>query len=170
MAWMSLAMMWQACARSDSNNNDDGASTASPASSATAVASGSGTTSTSGSGGSGAGGAGGAALGGQGGALLDCATVCDTLFACATTGGACMLTDPDDRTLFMNGGVADGCLDQCAAQPALAQLVDGSDCPGTVADLEAASDDFACVCEHGVTGPDLLDCLGSGGGGGAGGS
>ena len=119
-------------------------------------------TSATGTGGAGTGGSGqgGATTSSQGGGSSgpDCAAVCGTLYDCGVENMNCpsFTGEPAEKTTFV-----DGCIPGCEAQPALAAIVDPTDCAGTIMTISGVSTDFASVCQGGISG--------AGGAGGAGG-
>ena len=80
---------------------------------------------------------------------LTCQTACEAAFACGLEmdmgSQLCPGFEPQDQGTFVPV-----CVSQCMQQPALIQLVDPNDCPGTINTLEAISQDFANVCQNGV--------------------
>jgi len=129
-------------------------STSSSSSTSTSSSGSSSSSSTSGTGGNGTGGSGG----------VDCNQVCNDLFDCGVSECAGGWAE-SDRDLYINGCNDDGCLATCTATPALAALVDSSDCPGTVATISSANATFKDVCDNGFT-----PCGAGGGGTGGGGT
>ncbi|MCA9548061.1 MAG: hypothetical protein KC613_26830, partial [Myxococcales bacterium] len=99
----------------------------------------------------GEGGAGGAG----GGAGDPCPTACATLADCAAQDEFCPGVSPG----AVRDGLYAGCLESCAAGPALATVVNnlGGDCAQVVPTVSAASADFAAACEGG---PRRLMCGG----------
>ncbi len=111
---------------------------------------------------SGAGGAGGA------GGVSPCATVCATLYNCGLEKDGSAQLCPgfkggEEVNTFVKGSMDNGCEASCKEQPALAALVDGANCKGTVGTLKGLNATFKSSCEEGLSG-------GAGGGGGAGGA
>jgi hypothetical protein len=115
----------------------------------------------------GMGGAGGAG----GGAADPCIEICSNLYDCGAGKGADMMkhcvgyeaTD-EEKTLFLEGDPEDpmdGCVYTCGQQPALAALVDPSNCGKTVSTLKGLNPTYKDTCENGIGN-------GAGGGGGAG--
>ncbi|MBW2455929.1 MAG: hypothetical protein JRI68_15540 [Deltaproteobacteria bacterium] len=100
---------------------------------------------------------------GDGGGL-SCADGCDGLFDCAVA--ECTDWEESDRSTYLNGSTGPGCLDQCAAMPAMLALYDPDDCEGTVELVSGANEGFACICTYGY-GADECATGGSGGTGGA---
>jgi hypothetical protein len=113
-----------------------------------------------GAGGSGQGGAttsaggsgqGGASTSSQGGGSTgpDCAAACGSLYDCGVEDMNCpaFTGDAAEKTTFV-----DGCIPGCEAQPALAAIVDPTDCAGTIMTISGVSSDFASVCQGGISG------------------
>ena len=75
---------------------------------------------------------------------LDCTTVCDDLWGCTQRGDLCPGLEPGDEAQFKQD-----CLDMCNGPtgPALAGLIDPTDCPETIDIISSVSADFAAACE-----------------------
>lgn len=75
---------------------------------------------------------------------LDCKSACDTLYNCGLQDGLCPGFDgsPGQKNTFVQV-----CFEDCSKQPALINLINEDNCPGTIGNLKAVSDDFATVCE-----------------------
>jgi hypothetical protein len=76
---------------------------------------------------------------------LDCKSACDTLYGCGLQGGLCPGFDgsPQQQESFV-----EGCIPGCEEQPALLNLINADDCPGTIATLKGVSPEFAEFCEN----------------------
>ena len=75
---------------------------------------------------------------------FDCKSGCETLYGCGLQNGLCPGFDgsPEQQEGFLQGCV-EGCLDQ----PALLNLINGDDCPGTIATVKGVSVDFQAFCD-----------------------
>jgi hypothetical protein len=97
---------------------------------------------------------GGGSTGGSGGSGDACPTACTDLFNCGQTNNLCPGMADLTLSAWLNGsaaggagGATAGCLDTCAANPALAALVDPTDCAGTVTTLSTLNPTFAATCQ-----------------------
>ncbi len=139
------ALLAAACGSSSNSGNTTGSTTSGTTT---------GSTTTTGSGGA----------GGSSGA--DCKQVCTDVYNCGLQKDANMMQlcpgfkGGAELDTWLNGKMMDGCIATCMSQPALAAVVDKSNCPKTISTLKSlSSDKFKPTCEMGL----------SGGAGGAGG-
>jgi hypothetical protein len=51
---------------------------------------------------------------------------------------------------FLNGSMMNGCVKACGDNPALAGIVDPSNCKGTIDFIKGAKAEFKCSCEKGL--------------------
>jgi hypothetical protein len=134
-----------ACGDEKSSDDDDSSGRASASASgasgsvASASAAGSGSSASSGGG-------------------ADCTTACTDLYQCGLESGVegqlCpgFTGDTGELELFLNGSGGNGCIANCEGNPALAALVNPSDCEGTIASVRSVSPDFVAVCDNGFGG------------------
>jgi len=82
----------------------------------------------------------------------ECVTACTTLYQCgaANMGELCpaFVAGGVDEMTFLDGPNGnDGCVATCDGNPLLTSLVNPNDCESTIANLKAASSDFAASCD-----------------------
>jgi hypothetical protein len=74
----------------------------------------------------------------------DCFPACTELYLCGAANGYALCPGFEALPEF---DFVDGCVSSCEQTPALAALVDPTNCPGTVNAVKSASLDFAQACE-----------------------
>ena len=75
-----------------------------------------------------------------------CLAACTDLYTCTQQPGLCPGLEGTTLNDWLYGTTTEGCLDTCADSPALAALVDPTDCPGTVSTLSTLSPNFEAAC------------------------
>jgi hypothetical protein len=81
---------------------------------------------------------------GGGEAPFDCKSGCITLYECGLQDGLC---PGFDGSPMQQQGFLEGCVEGCSDQPVLLDLINGEDCPGTIATIKGVSADFAEICD-----------------------
>jgi hypothetical protein len=85
----------------------------------------------------------------------DCVIACTALYQCGLEfdGGQQLCPGftgtSEDQDTFLHALEGGGCVEACNSVPVIIALVDPADCPGTIANFQAANEAFADVCANG---------------------